>query len=64
MATVVKAKNDEPADSLIRRFKKQVIQDEILPEVKKREFYKKPSEEKKERRKEWERLQRRYNRGN
>ncbi|MBI4034972.1 MAG: 30S ribosomal protein S21 [Candidatus Chisholmbacteria bacterium] len=64
MATVVKAKTDEPVDSVIRRFKKQVIMDEVLPEIQKRKFYKKPSEERKERRKEWERLQRRLHRGN
>ena len=59
MATVVKAKTDEPADSVIRRFKKQVLMDDILTEIRKREFYKKPSQEKQERRKERERLRRR-----
>ncbi len=60
MATVVKAKGDESPDSMIRRFKKQVIADEILTEIKKREFYKKPSEERQERRKERRRQQRRH----
>ena len=59
MATVVKAKADEPSDSVIRRFKKQVLMDDILTEIRKREFYKKPSQEKQERRKERERLRRR-----
>lgn len=59
MATVVKAKSDEPADSVIRRFKKQVLVDDILMEIRKREFYKKPSQEKQERRKERDRLRRR-----
>lgn len=59
MATVVKAKADEPSDSVIRRFKKQVLVDDILTEIRKREFYKKPSQEKQERRKERERLRRR-----
>jgi len=48
MATVVKSKPDESADSVIRRFKKKVFSDEILDELKKREFYRKPSVEKKE----------------
>jgi small subunit ribosomal protein S21 len=55
MATVVKAKPDEPADSIIRRFKKKVLESQILTELRKREYYKKPSEEKKERKKELER---------
>lgn len=62
MATVVKAKADESVDSLLRRFKKQVIVDEILPEVREREHYKSPSERRKEQRKERERLQRRMRR--
>lgn len=48
MATVVKAKPDESTDSVIRRFKKKVLGDEVLIELKKREFYRKPSLEKKE----------------
>ncbi len=55
MATVVKAKPDEQADSIIRRFKKKVLESQILTELRKREYYKKPSEEKKERKKELER---------
>jgi small subunit ribosomal protein S21 len=60
MATVVKAKKDEPADSVIRRFKKKVLESQILTELKKREYYIKPSEEKKERKKELEKKRRRY----
>lgn len=63
MATVIKAKGDEPADSVIRRFKKQVLMDDVITEIKRREFYKKPSEEKQEKRKERarkRRLQQRY----
>lgn len=59
MATIVKAKKDEPAASVIRRFKKQVIQDGVLKEVKKREYFVKPSQIKKEKKKEWERQKRR-----
>jgi small subunit ribosomal protein S21 len=63
MATVVKAKDHESADSVIRRFKKKVFESDILTEVKKREYYKKPSVEKKERKKELERLRRYQRRG-
>mgnify|MGYP001602881606 CR=1 FL=1 len=62
MATVVKAKGDEQADSVIRRFKKQVLMDDVLTEIKRREFYKKPSEERKEKKKERERQRRRLQR--
>lgn len=48
MATVVKAKPDESTDSVIRRFKKRVFNDDILIELKNREFYRKPSVKKKE----------------
>lgn len=33
----------EPVDSLIRRFKKQVLNDNILYECKRREFFMKPA---------------------
>lgn len=59
MTTVVKAKPDETADSLIRRFKKKVMQYRILLEVKRREFYIKPSEERKEKKNELERKKKR-----
>lgn len=48
MTTVIRAKPEESADSVIRRFKKQVLNDDILGELKKREFYRKPSLERKE----------------
>lgn len=59
MATIVRAMDDESPDSVIRRFKKKVLENEILAEVKRREYYRKPSIERKERRKELERLRRR-----
>ena len=62
MATVVKAKKDENTDSLIRRFKKQVLIDEVLTDVKKRDFYIKPSQIRKEKKKEIQRLRRRAKR--
>jgi ribosomal protein S21 len=60
--TIVKAKKDEPAASIIRRFKKQVMQDQILKDLKKKEFYIKPSQVRKEQKKEWERAKRREHR--
>ena len=57
--TIVKAKKDEPPASVIRRFKKQVMQDQELKDLKKKEYYIKPSQLKKERKKEWERQKRR-----
>lgn len=62
MAVSVKAKKDEPAASVIRRFKKSVAASQILKEARKREYYIKPSEERKEKKKERERQRRRgYN---
>ena len=60
--TIIKAKKDEPASSVIRRFKKQVLQDGVLKDIKKKEYYLKPSQLKKERKKEWERQKRRTRR--
>ena len=41
MARVIK-KQDETVDALLRRFKRQVQRDNILLEVRKREYYVKP----------------------
>ena len=43
MSTVVKAEPGESADSLIRKFNKKVMSEGVLLELKKREFYLKPS---------------------
>jgi ribosomal protein S21 len=59
VATIIKAKKDEPAMSVIRRFKKQVQVDQILKDFKKKEYYVKPSQVRKEQKKEWEREKRR-----
>lgn len=48
----VKAEPGESPDSLIRKFTKKVISEGILLELKDKEFYKKPSERKKEKIKE------------
>lgn len=53
--TVVKAGPGDTTDSLIRKFSKKVRDDGILQDLKKREFYQKPSERRKEEKKERER---------
>ncbi len=55
MPVIVRAKQDDSNDDLIRKFKRKVLQDQVLIEVRKREFYKKPSTLKKEKRNEIER---------
>jgi len=52
MPTIVKAKKDENTDSVIRRFKKRILIDDILNLVKKKEFYVKPALQRKEAKKE------------
>jgi small subunit ribosomal protein S21 len=42
-----KRKPNEPLEKILRRFKRKVKEEGILLEVKKREFYEKPSEIKK-----------------
>lgn len=43
MPTVVRKKAGQSDDKLISDFRKKVISDEILVELKQREFYRKPS---------------------
>lgn len=49
MATIVKKSPGETDDRLIARFRKKVIADDILNDLREREFYKPPSLRKKER---------------
>lgn len=49
MATIVKKSPGETDDRLIARFRKKVIQDDVLNDLREREFYKPPSLRKKER---------------
>lgn len=58
MATVIKSKPGEGTDSIIRRFKKQVLQDQVLTIVQENRFHKSPSVKKKEKRKRLEREKR------
>lgn len=49
VATVVRKEPGESEDKLIAKFRKKVVADQILIEIKEREFYKPPSLKKKER---------------
>ncbi|MFC1646727.1 30S ribosomal protein S21 [Patescibacteria group bacterium] len=51
----VKAQAGDTSDSLIRKFTRKVLSEGVLQELKKREFYQKPAEIKKEKKKELER---------
>lgn len=48
MATIVRKKPGESDDKLIAKFRKKVQAEQLLTEIKDREFYKKPSVRKKE----------------
>jgi ribosomal protein S21 len=39
MPIIVKAKKDESAEGVIRRFKKKVVNEDVVNEVRKREFH-------------------------
>lgn len=59
MSIVVKAQPGDSADQVIRKFKKKILQDQLLTELKEREYYKKPSLKKKEKMSEFKRLKKR-----
>ncbi len=48
MAIIVKAQPGDSTDQLIKKFKKLVLTDQLLTQLKEREFYKKPAIKKKE----------------
>jgi ribosomal protein S21 len=49
MATVVKKSPGETEDKLIAKFRKKIISEQLLDEIKERKFHKPPSVKKKER---------------
>lgn len=55
---IVKANEGESADSLIRKFNKKVQQEGILTEIRKREYYEKPSVRRKKQKEALERKKR------
>ena len=65
MTWVSQKGNDESFDKLLKRFKKKLETDNILPEYKRRMFYEKPGERKKRKRKMAERRRlKKENKGN
>ena len=48
----VKAKPGDTSDTLIRKFSRKVISEGVLQDLRKREFYQKPAEVRKERKQE------------
>lgn len=61
MAIIVKAGPGDTSDQLIRKFKKKIQQEQILTELREKEFYKKPSLIRKEKLSELKRKKKRYN---
>jgi ribosomal protein S21 len=59
MATIVVAGPQDTNDQIIKKFKKKILQDDLLNELKKKEFYKKPSEIRKEKLNEFRRRKKR-----
>ena len=59
----VKAQPGDTSDSLIRKFSRKVLAEGILQDLRKREFYQKPAEVRKEKKKELSRRLRHSNRG-
>ena len=47
----VKAKKGESTDSLIRKFSRKISEEDLMKKIKDRQFYKSPSEIKKEKKK-------------
>lgn len=58
----VKAQPGDSSDAIIRKFMRKVLNEGILQDLKKREFYVKPAERRKEEKKELKRRLRRNNR--
>lgn len=48
MAIIVKAQPGESTDQVIKKFKKLVLSEQLLTQLKEKEFYKKPAIRKKE----------------
>lgn len=49
MAIIIKAQPGDSTDQIIKKFKKLVLSEQLLTQLKEREFYKKPAIMKKER---------------
>ncbi|OUU23557.1 MAG: 30S ribosomal protein S21 [Planctomycetia bacterium TMED53] len=58
----VTLRGGETAEKLLQRFKRTVAKEGLLKEIKKRSFYEKPSEEKRRKQREFEKLMRKKDR--
>jgi ribosomal protein S21 len=58
VAIIVKAQPADTTDQIIKKFKKLVLQEQLLTQLKEKEFYKKPAIRKKEKLAEWRRRRR------
>ncbi len=59
MPIIVKAQQSDSTDQIIRKFKKKVLQSQLLTQLKDNEYYKKPAVKKKEKLSEFKRLKKR-----
>ncbi|OIP03209.1 30S ribosomal protein S21 [Candidatus Beckwithbacteria bacterium CG2_30_44_31] len=59
MTIIIKAQPGDSTDQMIKNFKKRVLQEQLLTELKEKEFFKKPSMIKKEKLNEFKRLKKR-----
>ncbi len=59
MATVVRKRSGQSDDSLIAQFRKKILNEDIIGEIKQREYYTKPSRKKYEREKILKKLKKR-----
>ena len=60
MATIVRKKPGQSEDSLITQFRQKILNEEVLEEMKEREFYLKPSRKRYEREKALKKIRRRW----
>ena len=60
MAIIVKAQPGDSTDQIIKKFKKLVLADQLLTQLKEKEFYKKPAIRKKEKMAELRRRRKRH----
>lgn len=56
------ARNGETGEKLVQRFKRTIVKEGLLKEIKKRKHYEKPSEERRRRQREQERMLRKKER--
>ena len=59
MPIVVKAQPNDSTDQVIRKFKKKILQSQLLTQINDRKYHKKPSVKKKEKLSEFKRLKKR-----